>query len=86
MVQSENAAGVLVCNLVVSVYALLSRGPERIARIEVPDCDVLTASPGNFKHEIVVVAEGRAHEGRLYTADSLEGQFNSLHLVMDLGR
>lgn len=41
--------------------------------LKVPDSDLLTTDGRSFTNKVVVVAERRAHEGGLYTADALKG-------------
>lgn len=84
VVQSEDVAGALSDNGIVSVLALLSRNAKRITGVEVPDRETLTTNRGGLTNKVVVVAEGWAHEGGLHTTNALEGLFDSPHLIVNL--
>jgi len=73
-----------VREFIVSSVALCCSGSSRIARIEVPDDDLLSATSGSLAHEVVVAAIGRSNEGGRDTDDALQSLIDTAHLGSDL--
>jgi len=84
VVESQNSIRVLVSDVTVHVLRVLWRGASGIARIKVPKSHVLSTDIGGIEDQLVVVSIRRAHPRRLNTDDTLQGQFNTPHLVVDL--
>jgi hypothetical protein len=84
MIQSQDGAGVLLDEIIVSFVALGGSRPSRVAGVEVPCDEFLSALVGDLAYEIVVVAVRRPQERRRDAEQTLEGLFDSPELVVDL--
>jgi len=84
VVESQDSTRVLVNGGGVVVFRLLCGAASRIARVEVPEGQVLSTDVGGVDDHLVEVAVWRAHPSGLNTNDTLKSQFNAPHFVMDL--
>jgi len=84
MVKGQDGRGMFGDGTVILSLALGDSGAGRIARVKVPEDDLLPTLVGNLTNKVVVAAIRRPHERGSDTQDPLESLVNAPHLTPDL--
>jgi len=84
VVEGQERTWVPVGEVAVHVFRLFCCSASSISRVEVPESQVLSTGVGGGDDLVVEPAVRRAHPGGLNTDDTLQGQFNAPHFVIEL--
>jgi len=86
VVERQDGARMLCCDVGIKLLALVGCHADRVARIEVPQGDLLPALRRNLTDAVVVLAVRRAHERGIHADDSLQRLVEERELAVDLVR
>jgi hypothetical protein len=83
VVKSQKRVRTLVGNGLVRLLTLIGRRARRVARVKVPESDLLAADSGSLSDEVVIVTVRGTHPGWRCTEDASHGELDFPHFVVN---